>query len=167
MNIAAAQPDARPREAELLSVATRLFRERGYHATSMQDLAEALGMNRGSLYHYIRSKEELLARLFEGALAETLGELERIADREGPARERLRDMVRVYVMAVTANLDAVALYLREWRALPPPHLARVPQHLDDTGMGDHDNAGTKVSAEILKADEDTVFPLLPAMGVEM
>ena len=44
MNIATAQPNARPREAELLSVATRLFRERGYHATSMQDLAEALAL---------------------------------------------------------------------------------------------------------------------------
>ena len=43
----------RPREAELLRVATGLFRERGFHATSMQDLAEALRMNRGSLYHYI------------------------------------------------------------------------------------------------------------------
>lgn len=44
----------RPREAELLREATRLFRERGFHATSMQDLAERLGMNRGSLYHLHR-----------------------------------------------------------------------------------------------------------------
>ena len=50
---------ARPREAELLAAATRLFRQRGYHATSMQDLGEALGMNRGSLYHYINGKDEL------------------------------------------------------------------------------------------------------------
>ena len=113
------------REAEILAAAARMFREKGYHGTSVRDIAESVGLLKGSLYHYIRSKEELLARLFEGALAETLGELERIADREGPARERLRDMVRVYVMAVTDNLDAVALYLREWRALPPPHLARV------------------------------------------
>ena len=50
----------RPREAELYRAATRLFRERGFHATSMQDIAEALGMNRGSLYHYITSKDDLL-----------------------------------------------------------------------------------------------------------
>ena len=68
MNIATAQPNARPREAELLSVATRLFRERGYHATSMQDLAEALGMNRGSLYHYIEAKDDLLWRIVSEAL---------------------------------------------------------------------------------------------------
>ncbi len=50
----------RPRETELWAAATRLFRQRGYHATSMQDLAEALGMNRGCLYHYIDSKDDLL-----------------------------------------------------------------------------------------------------------
>ncbi len=50
----------RPREEQLRRTAVRLFREHGYDGTSMQDLAEALGMHRGSLYHYIDSKEDLL-----------------------------------------------------------------------------------------------------------
>ncbi len=58
----------RGREADLLRVSTRLFRERGFHATSMQDLAEALGMNRGSLYHYIESKDDLLWSILSFAL---------------------------------------------------------------------------------------------------
>jgi TetR/AcrR family transcriptional regulator, cholesterol catabolism regulator len=113
------------REEEILTAAARMFREKGYHGTSVRDIAESVGLLKGSLYHYIRSKEELLARLFEGALEETVRELETIAARDATPTERLRDMVEAYVGAVTANLDAVALYLREWRSLPPPQLARL------------------------------------------
>jgi len=113
------------REGEILTAAARIFREKGYHGTSVQDIAEAVGLLKGSLYHYIRSKEQLLARLFEGSLAGTIDELESIAARSGSPTDRLRDMVRVYVMSVTANLDAVGIYLREWRSLPAPELARV------------------------------------------
>ena len=113
------------RESEILTAAARIFREKGYHGTSVRDIAEAVGLLKGSLYHYIRSKEQLLAKLFEGSLGDTIVELESIAARDGSATERLRDMVRVYVMSVTANLDAVGIYLREWRSLPAPELARV------------------------------------------
>lgn len=113
------------RESEILTAAARIFREKGYHGTSIQDIAEAVGLLKGSLYHYIRSKEQLLAKLFEGSLGDTITELESIAARDASATERLRDMVRVYAMSVTANLDAVGIYLREWRSLPAPELARV------------------------------------------
>ena len=113
------------REEEILAAAARIFRQKGYHGTSVRDIAESVGLLKGSLYHYIRSKEELLARLFDGALEGTVRELETIAAREGSASVRLRDMVRAYVRAVTANLDAVGLYLREARALPPPELSRL------------------------------------------
>jgi TetR/AcrR family transcriptional regulator, cholesterol catabolism regulator len=113
------------REGEILTAAARIFREKGYHGTSVRDIAEAVGLLKGSLYHYIRSKEQLLAKLFEGSLADTIVELESIAARDTSATARLRDMVRVYVMSITANLDAVGIYLREWRSLPAPELARV------------------------------------------
>ncbi|HZP97150.1 MAG TPA: TetR/AcrR family transcriptional regulator [Candidatus Limnocylindria bacterium] len=116
---------ASTREEEILAAAARIFREKGYHGTSVRDIAESVGLLKGSLYHYIRSKDELLARLFDGALQSTARELETIAARDARPSERLREMVRAYVDAVTANLDAVALYLREWRSLPPPQLARL------------------------------------------
>ena len=71
----------RPREADLLATATRLFRARGFHATSMQDLAEALGMNRGSLYHYIASKDDLLWRVFCRAFDLDYGGLDIMRDK--------------------------------------------------------------------------------------
>jgi AcrR family transcriptional regulator len=113
------------REDEILAAAARIFREKGYHGTSVRDIAESVGLLKGSLYHYIRSKEELLARLFDGALDGTVRDLQTIAARDGAASTRLREMVKAYVLAVTANLDAVGLYLREWRALPPRELTRL------------------------------------------
>lgn len=126
MTVARAAPkSAATREDEILAAAARIFREKGYHGTSVRDIAESVGLLKGSLYHYIRSKEDLLARLFDGALEGTVDELEEIASRDASAEQRLREMVRTYVRAVTVNLDAVGLYLREWRALPPPELARL------------------------------------------
>jgi AcrR family transcriptional regulator len=113
------------REEEILAAAGSLFRERGYHGTSVRDIAESVGLLKGSLYHYIRSKEELLARLFDGALEGTLRELETIAARDATATDRLRYMVKSYAGAVTSNLDAHGLYLREWRSLPTRDLTRL------------------------------------------
>ena len=113
------------REDEILAAAARAFREKGYHGASIRDIADSVGLLKGSLYHYIRSKEDLLARLFDGALEGTVHELETIAARDMTPRARLHEMVKAYVHAVTENLDAVGLYLREWRALPAPELARL------------------------------------------
>jgi AcrR family transcriptional regulator len=54
------------REYQLLEVAPRLFKDKGYHNTSMQDLADAFGVQKANLYDYIDSKEELLRRLRDG-----------------------------------------------------------------------------------------------------
>lgn len=125
MKATARERAATPRETEILAAAARMFREKGYHGTSVRDIAESVGLLKGSLYHYIRSKEELLARLFEGALEDTVRELETIARGEGGSGARLRGMVKAYVASITDNRDAVALYLREWRSLPTPDLGRV------------------------------------------
>src|ERR1700730_13654130 len=53
------------RRAQLLDAAARLFRERGYHATSMRDIAKAVGMLSGSIYYHFDSKEEMLLAVYE------------------------------------------------------------------------------------------------------
>jgi TetR/AcrR family transcriptional regulator, cholesterol catabolism regulator len=92
----------------------------------MQDIAEAVGLYKGSLYHYIGSKEELLARTFERAMHTLLGEMERIvADTRLAPSEQLRRAIRSHVAAVANNLDALTVYLHEWRALADESLAKV------------------------------------------
>src|SRR2546427_3666641 len=98
----------RPREAELLRVATRLFRQRGFHATSMQDLAEALGMNRGSLYHYIASKDDLLWAIVTEALERLDAHVRPILESDEPPVERLRKAIEEHLRFAAYNGDELA-----------------------------------------------------------
>ncbi len=123
------------REKAIRRAALRIFRRKGYHAASMQDIADAVGLYKGSLYYYVSSKEELLVRVFEGRAQEVLSEIDEVASRPLGARERLRAVVRTYVLGVLGHLDSVHVYLREEQALPPAALQQV--HAEQRAMRDH------------------------------
>jgi TetR/AcrR family transcriptional regulator, cholesterol catabolism regulator len=112
------------REDQVRAAALRLFKEKGYHATSMRDIAAEVGINKGSLYSYIRSKEDLLVPVFERAMGVLLAEIEEIAADEslGPT-DRLRRAIHAHVRAVAENLDTLTVYLSEWRQLATESLA--------------------------------------------
>lgn len=121
----AGQPP-RERGEEVYAAALRLFTQKGYHATSMQDIAAAVGLYKGSLYHYIGSKEELLVQVFERAMGSLLAEVERIAsDSALPASDQLRRVIRAHVEAVASNLDALTVYLHDFRGLTGAALETV------------------------------------------
>ncbi|MFI5262095.1 MAG: TetR/AcrR family transcriptional regulator [Candidatus Limnocylindrales bacterium] len=109
----------RPREAALHEAATRLFRERGYHATSMQDLAEDLGMNRGSLYHYIEAKDDLLWAIVSSALTRLDAAVRPILEGADPPPDRLARAIEAHLAFAAAYGDELALLQIELRALPP------------------------------------------------
>jgi len=118
--------NGRERSEEVYAAALRLFREKGYHATSMQDIAAAVGLYKGSLYHYIGRKEDLLVRVFERGMGALLADVERIAaDRTLAPSEQLRRIVEAHVLAVSTNLDALTVYLHEWRSLAGDALTEV------------------------------------------
>ena len=113
-----------PREDQVRAVALRLFKEKGYHATSMRDIADEVGINKGSLYSYIKSKEDLLIPVFERAMGVLLGEIEQItADTSLTPTERLKQAIHAHVTAVADNLDVLTVYLSEWRQLATESLA--------------------------------------------
>jgi TetR/AcrR family transcriptional regulator, cholesterol catabolism regulator len=107
----------RPREAELHATATRLFRQRGYHATSMQDLGEALGMNRGSLYHYISGKDELLWAILNRALDLLEARVLPLLDADAPPVQRLTDAIREHLRVAADHADELSLIQIELRSL--------------------------------------------------
>ncbi len=87
------RPEARPRE--ILAAALRLFAERGYTATSLEDVAAAAGVTKGTIYYYFRSKEALLMRLAEVGDREAVDELEALVrDNPGPVSTQLRLIMR-------------------------------------------------------------------------
>jgi AcrR family transcriptional regulator len=107
------------RRDELVDVATRLFAERGYHGTSMADLAEAMGVQKGSLYSLTDSKQELLVTIArEGAVA-FHESLDAVSD-DAPPLERIRMALRGHLETVAAQVDSATVFTREWRFLEEP-----------------------------------------------
>jgi AcrR family transcriptional regulator len=104
------------RRDELAVTAARLFAERGYHGTSMGDLAEAMGVQKASLYSLTASKQDLLYRVMrDGADAFHAG-LDAIPD-DLPALERVRLALRSHLRVVGEQLDVATVFTREWRYL--------------------------------------------------
>jgi AcrR family transcriptional regulator len=114
-----AQTLPRPKHEELLATAVRLFREKGYHATSMQDLAEAVGIQRGSLYHYIAAKEDLLWEIMERAMTALRAAVEAEIALPGSAAERLRRAVAAHLAVAAAIPDELTILHVELKALSP------------------------------------------------
>jgi TetR/AcrR family transcriptional regulator, cholesterol catabolism regulator len=104
------------RRDELLRQAARLFAEKGYHGTSTSDLAEATGVQKGSLYAHIRSKEDLLWEVAREGAAAFHAALDDVP--EGlPATEKIRLALRAHLRVVAEQLDAATVFIREWRYL--------------------------------------------------
>src|SRR5882672_2394762 len=96
-NRAMARPNSRRQlvSNELLEHAARLFTERGFAGTSLQDIADSMGVSRPTIYTYVRNKEELLAALVQDVLGPTVRILEEARDRADLAPdERFADAVR-------------------------------------------------------------------------
>ncbi len=107
-----------PKEQEIVTAALALFRDKGYHATSMQDIAAAVGLQKGSLYHYLESKEELLYRIALDTISEYDRRLEAIVSSDLPAAEKLRRAVEAHVLMQSHDVGTVTL-LRDSGHLQP------------------------------------------------
>lgn len=99
-------------QASLLDVAVRVFNDRGYDGTSMEDLAAALGISKSGIYHHVDSKEALLGLALDRALTSLFAVLEEPAATTGPARDRLEHVVRRSVEVLDVELAFVTLLLR-------------------------------------------------------
>jgi TetR/AcrR family transcriptional regulator, cholesterol catabolism regulator len=101
------------KQAEIFSAAVRIFKKKGYHAASMQDLADAVGLQKASLYYYVSSKEDLLTSIYErliGAFTRQLTEL--VAQPVAPS-EKLRRAIASHLVALSAQLELFTVYLHE------------------------------------------------------
>jgi AcrR family transcriptional regulator len=115
----------RPKHEELLAAAVRLFRQKGYHDTSMQDLAEAVGIQRGSLYHYIEAKEDLLWEIMERSIQRLLDAVEPIARSPAPAAEKLREAIAAHLRVAASSRDELTVLHVELKSLSPSRRARM------------------------------------------
>ena len=131
MEIAPVRSETTGRKAEILTTAERLFRQKGYQATSIRDIASALGIKGGSLYSHVASKEELLWQIASRAAGEFFEAIEPIVGSDEPVPLKLRRAIIAHVGVITRNLDAAAVYFHEWRHLSEPHRSEFARRRDE------------------------------------
>jgi AcrR family transcriptional regulator len=112
---------------DILEAAAQVFRQKGFHGASMQDIARAVNLQKPSLYHHVSSKQEILLALLDRALELLLERISAISARDTPAEEKLREMVRAYLQILAENTDLSAVLLFEHRSLErKQHARHVP-----------------------------------------
>jgi AcrR family transcriptional regulator len=104
------------RRSELTREAARLFSEKGYHGTSIGDLAEAMGVQKGSLSHHIESKADLLWEVARNG-AETFHAALDTIDERLSSIEKLRRALRAHLRVAAEPLVVATVFVREWRYL--------------------------------------------------
>src|SRR5215204_7221962 len=104
------------RKSELTRQAARLFAEKGYHGTSIGDLAEALGVQKPTIYTWIDSKQDLLFEAMRDGAAAFHAGLDAIPD-DLSADEKIRLALRAHLRTVAGQLDVATVFMREWRYL--------------------------------------------------
>ena len=104
------------RKSELTRQAARLFAEKGYHGTSIGDLAEAMGVQKGSLYAHIDSKADLLWEVARDGAAAFHAALDTVPD-ELSATQKIRLALRAHLRVIAEQLEIATVFIREWRYL--------------------------------------------------
>jgi TetR/AcrR family transcriptional regulator, cholesterol catabolism regulator len=108
-----------PRQ-EILRAAARLFQQQGYDATSMNDVAAALKLSKGGLYHHFQSKDEILFHIMSHAMEITEERVVKVARRIEDVEERLRTLIRLHIQVVLSPEDReITVMLHENHPLPP------------------------------------------------
>lgn len=139
------RPEERPQE--ILDAALRVFAERGYRTTRLEDVGEAAGVTKGTIYHYFANKEELLLRAIDHYHERAFGQInDMLREATGPASARIDRLVRCWFGAVTAERMAVRTLLlqgvaheapeayRRWLAAGPAAGSRVIASLIEDGQ---------------------------------
>jgi TetR/AcrR family transcriptional regulator, cholesterol catabolism regulator len=150
------------RRDEVLAAATRVFHEKGYAATSIQDVADALGMLKGSLYYYIDSKEDLLFAIIEEVHRGTMERLEQWLQIDADTLTKLRAFLRWQVLTYCRDVEKVGVFLHDFRSLSEEHQQQILVERDryDRSLRELIRTGQR---EGVVADD--VDPKLAAMAI--
>lgn len=113
---------------DILDAAAQVFRQKGFHGASMSAIADAVNLQKASLYHHVTSKQEILLALLNRALVMLIDYIGGIASQPLPADEKLRQMIRGYLKSLADNPDLTSVLLFEHRSLDKKsHTRHVPQ----------------------------------------
>lgn len=101
------------KQQQVIRDAAKVFAAHGYDQTTIQDLGEAIGLAAGGIYHYVGSKEQLLARICDQIMDPLLERARELLAADAPPAQQLRDLVRLWVTHVTEHRDHMLVFQQE------------------------------------------------------
>lgn len=110
--------------ADIVQAAAQIFRQKGYHATSMQDIANAVHLQKASLYHHIESKQEILLEILDAALDRLTADISAVVESDLSPTVKLRLALKAYTLRLNEDRDLASVLLLEYRGLDPKLRAR-------------------------------------------
>jgi TetR/AcrR family transcriptional regulator, cholesterol catabolism regulator len=113
---------------EILSAAVQIIGQKGFHATSMQDIAEAVNLQKASLYYHVSSKQEILVDILDQALDLFIANMQAVMASPLPPDDKLRQAMQTYMVAILSKRDLASVLLLEHRSLEPElHARHIPR----------------------------------------
>jgi AcrR family transcriptional regulator len=109
---------------DILDAAAQVIRKKGFHAASMADIAQAVNLQKASLYHHVASKQEILLALLDRAIDMLTEHIGPLAAQSVPADEKLHNMIHAYLHLMAENADLAAVLLFEHRSRHIPNRDR-------------------------------------------
>lgn len=104
---------------ELLDASALIFSQKGFHGTSMQDIAQAVRLQKASLYYHVSSKQEILLRVLDKALDLLIERMQSVVDLQLPPDQKLRQAMCTYLISMIEHRDLASVLLLEYRSLDP------------------------------------------------
>lgn len=108
------------RREEILGVSSDLFKQKGFSATTMREIAEHVGIEAASIYNHIRGKEELLIEICNKVSNDYLSKMETIDRQYDSPLEKLKELIAIHIQIVCDNTDGILIATNEWKHLPEP-----------------------------------------------
>lgn len=120
----------RSRRDQVFHAAGVLFHKKGYHATTIRDIADEAGMLSGSLYAHIRTKEDLLFEITDGVADHFLTAVKTVAESDALPPQKLRQALAAHLRVIAAHLDGASVFMNEWKVLSPTRRAVIQEKRD-------------------------------------
>jgi AcrR family transcriptional regulator len=111
------------RKTEIINVAAKLFKEKGYSAITMRDIAQAMDIKAASLYNHIKSKQEILALIILEIAEEFTNTISQIVISEDTNIQKLEKVIQLHIDITLRNSDALACLNNDWMHLAPAELS--------------------------------------------
>jgi AcrR family transcriptional regulator len=119
------------RKDQIYATAERLFSERGYHATTMREIARELQIEGGSLYSHISGKQDLLYEIVLRGSEHFLRAAREVIAAAGPARDRLRELMHRHLAIMAESTPRAIVHFHEWRHLEPERQSTIRARRDE------------------------------------